>query len=1173
MKKLFNLDCANGQNYFAHQQGKATIQMFLKRGLFLILALMFIVVDGKSQYLDNLTDSWSKAPTAAYSTRKVISTYSGAAMTVRRNSDNEETDVNFDANGWVSLTSTVSAGGTLAAWVGSNSAFVTKWYDQSGNGNHATSAVCSGTLTCTKESASVTGTGAAFNVELGVGTKIYDATDGAYVTTANSAILANAFTASGNPTRALTNGKVFTRESQPRIVNAGVIDAMPNGTPALYLNESQSGIYTSGLTTPMTLSADANVNLFAVVRRTQINTANNVAVILANWTGYNTPDPGRFTAGYSSNVQMAMRASLCPVLNTTAAAAANNPYAVRYYTHGKKTPTSSENAGVVQLSVGDVTTSSAANGAITFNNSTKLNLFRPVTFSPRALMGYCPEVIYYANTTDNKEFNATDATALLSAQKSVFMQLPPVVIEVGASKTYTTIQAAYNSGIPATVANAYVIELQNDYEPASETFPIVFAAKTDASTLYSITIRPAVGVSKTFSSTSEIFKFNGAKYVGIDGQSGGTGGTKNIEISNSSTDATAATISFINSAVGNKVRYCKVLGSAVSTTLTPTTGTIVIGSTAETATGYGSTTIDNCDIADATGGLPTVGIYMVGTTGFTNEANNISNCNIYNYFNPAAVTSSGIYVGALAQSSNITTNKLYQTATRTYAEAGLHYPIYIGGSTSAITDNIIGYNDALANGNTIIDGEAAHRCVGIYVTKAVATLQGNTVSNIEYTSTSTGNANDGVLAGICYTGGNLPTAISSKPNTIKNLTLRFKSSTVLGIVGYSYNYFSGSANFANTIVNNLQAIPTGDNANTITGNVIGIYSVGPYGGSNKFNTVSNLSCGAAGSEAIHNVTGITANTGNNQPLTSERNLVYNLNAISTGASVITGINCSAGTGVATFKNNIVNLGNDVTSPAEIRGIYKMSVGKDVMYHNTIYIGGTTTGTTANSYSYFRNASTPAVVGEAVKNNIFVNNRIGGTVGMHYALKMLNAEDYSGGFIACTNNLLLVADDASAKLAFIGADVADFTTLTTSYPNFADGTKNADPMFIAPTDLTPDMHISSANSQANQTGVAIATVTDDYYGMLRADYTPVDMGAVVISGSTATINLKTSKLSVYAASNSIVIDNLMGSTATIYSLNGQMMKSVLLTSNKVAVPSAKGFYIVKVGAENTKVLVK
>jgi len=66
---------------------------------------------------------------AGYSLRKISSTYNGSAIRVRRSSDNTESDIGFDSNGNLDQSALVN-------FVGLNSAFITKWYDQSGNNNH-----------------------------------------------------------------------------------------------------------------------------------------------------------------------------------------------------------------------------------------------------------------------------------------------------------------------------------------------------------------------------------------------------------------------------------------------------------------------------------------------------------------------------------------------------------------------------------------------------------------------------------------------------------------------------------------------------------------------------------------------------------------------------------------------------------------------------------------------------------------------------------------------------------------------------------------------------------------------------------------------------------------------------------------------------------------------------
>ena len=69
--------------------------------------------------------------TVAYSLRKLSANYTGSLIQVRRDSDNTVKDIGFYAN--ENLDTTI-----LLAFVGAGSGYVSKWYDQSGNGNHAT---------------------------------------------------------------------------------------------------------------------------------------------------------------------------------------------------------------------------------------------------------------------------------------------------------------------------------------------------------------------------------------------------------------------------------------------------------------------------------------------------------------------------------------------------------------------------------------------------------------------------------------------------------------------------------------------------------------------------------------------------------------------------------------------------------------------------------------------------------------------------------------------------------------------------------------------------------------------------------------------------------------------------------------------------------------------------
>ena len=81
-------------------------------------------------FTTGLLDDYSGAA-AAYSLRRLSSTYTGPAIRVRRASDNAEQDIGFDLEGNLNT-------GALGAFCSGTDGFVKVWYCQSGNANDAT---------------------------------------------------------------------------------------------------------------------------------------------------------------------------------------------------------------------------------------------------------------------------------------------------------------------------------------------------------------------------------------------------------------------------------------------------------------------------------------------------------------------------------------------------------------------------------------------------------------------------------------------------------------------------------------------------------------------------------------------------------------------------------------------------------------------------------------------------------------------------------------------------------------------------------------------------------------------------------------------------------------------------------------------------------------------------
>jgi hypothetical protein len=87
-----------------------------------------------------------------------------------------------------------------------------------------------------------------------------------------------------------------------------------------------------------------------------------------------------------------------------------------------------------------------------------------------------------------------------------------------------------------------------------------------------------------------------------------------------------------------------------------------------------------------------------------------------------------------------------------------------------------------------------------------------------------------------------------------------------------------------------------------------------------------------------------------------------------------------------------------------------------------------------------------------------------------------------------------------------------------------------------------------------------------------DYTDPLKVQVVKDGTTG-LKKPSSKYEVYASENAIVVLNGIGKKITVFNPTGRMIKNVVATSNKEIIPSGRGFFMVSVGTQVLKVIVK
>jgi hypothetical protein len=325
---------------------------------------------------------------------------------------------------------------------------------------------------------------------------------------------------------------------------------------------------------------------------------------------------------------------------------------------------------------------------------------------------------------------------------------------VGASQTengsaFTTLTTAIADLNLRGVSGAVIFALQSDYSSATETFPLTINAITGASGTNTITIKPAATVTATISgsSSSSIFKLNGADYVIIDGSNNGST-SRNLTISNSSTSTSSgilwiASATASNGATNNTVKNCIITGNASTTTLMGVFmgGTSSISTTTSALIDNATNTIQNNQISLIQYGVFVRDVSAISLgTGLTIAQNNIGTS-----VNAIGITGIVVhYQDAAMISQNEIQN---QSTTSTSNSGGI---ILLDNKNSTITRNKI-YN-------LNYSGSSTGKIVGIHTSTATYNTSGsesslNITNNIIYNLNSTATSSSWNTSGISNNGG------------------------------------------------------------------------------------------------------------------------------------------------------------------------------------------------------------------------------------------------------------------------------------------------------------------------------------------------------------------------------------------------------------------------------------
>jgi hypothetical protein len=509
---------------------------------------------------------------------------------------------------------------------------------------------------------------------------------------------------------------------------------------------------------------------------------------------------------------------------------------------------------------------------------------------------------------------------------------------IGPSGNFSSITTAIASLQTNGLLNDVILELQSDYSPSGETYPLTFPV-LPCQNFFSVTIRPAAGVVSINLSTSAstAILVDGSHYLVIDGRPGGTGTTKALTIESTAPNGNA--INIRNDASSNLLEYL-----VIKSVPTASTNGIIIINTTTGTTGNDFNWIQNCDIGHPTSFSSNL-IYAGGTVGKENNNNEIVNCNLFNFFS-STQNSSGINITQSNNAYRITGNSFYQASALNFgASAFSCYGIRISttlGYGFIVNNNFIG-GTAPNCGNSALTCSGVGSFGGISISSATTSpseINNNTIANLSLTLTSGSCAPTGISIGVgkINCGTTTGNSIGSQ-SVINSITI------------------NSSAASASPIANFTAITATGNDTVAIVNNLIG----GIAGsGTGRLSIYGILVSGSVG---YYNIAGNTiGNPGLVNSITNSA-IIY---------ALIQGINSSASSTILTqtFTGNLVaNLNNtNVNTNTQVAGIYT-SGGKHSLSNNTIRdLSGSAAATGANTASVIGISCISGTVAQTISGN-------------------------------------------------------------------------------------------------------------------------------------------------------------------------------------------------------------
>ncbi len=791
--------------------------------------------------------------------------------------------------------------------------------------------------------------------------------------------------------------------------------------------------------------------------------------------------------------------------------------------------------------------------------------------------------------------DAAGNSSVPSTPINVTTEVPPTsgveMLVGGIGADYPTLKAAFDAVNAGQLTGEVKLAIHGN---TTETATAVLYASGSVtlgktSNYTSVKIYPN-GANRLISSNMTAVTINliGAHNVTFDGSIDGIGTDKNLTIENlyMSDDVVYAygTIQFNKDATYNTIKNCVLKGSFAKTAVT---GILTFRASDNTGNGISYNTITNNDFTSSATGPASFCVASRGKDAtIVNKENVISNNNFYNATNTLR-GSTVVNVENYNKDWTISGNSFYETQTLTSNANGMVATyIRVGGTSSSginVTGNYIGGSAPLCGGSPLTKDAVSANGTGLVgieiITNPSGVISNNTIQNIEWSnptntsismifngaltqpllisnntiggseakkiSYSTSVTNTPIFRGINLNSGDGADTITVTGNTISHLYANNTSGTNSLAIDGIYNDDAINLKITSNTISDLYA------SGTSTGNtqlVSGIRLNKAQFLQLSGNTISNLSSAKTGTGDA--VTGIDVKGDITNAKSVFNNFIHSLEA--TAGTTINGIKINSGFG--TFYNNIISL--SPASASVVNGIYETGAASHNhnLYHNTIYVGGSST--TGNSYALWVNANTNT---RDIRNNIFINQRTNTSGSAKNYGVYFNAT--GGTFTLNKNNYYI---NSGSYIGRYGSDKLLFSEWQNTTASEGAG-MSVNPMFSISSPTVPADYKPSV--VALNAGADNLSVDKDFEGTVRTSVPTI--GAFEFNSMTTNLIKTENTVSVYPNPTSNFLNVNAGfllESVSIVSLTGQKLLEQKVASNNVSLnvsSLALGIYFVSV----------